>query len=148
MELAAAITAFLAPFLPHLLKVGQPVADAASKKLGEKFGEGTWERAKALWDKLRPKVEAKEAAKEAIGDVANAPEDEALQTVLRVQLEKLLAKDEALVQELAQLLQNQGEGSKNRNVINQTSTGEDAQQFGQVQGSNKVVRDVQGNITM
>ena len=148
MELAAAITAFLAPFLPHLLKLGQPVAEAAGKKLGEKFGEGTWDRAKALWSKLRPQVEAKEAAKEATEDVANAPDDEALQTVLRVQLEKLLGKDDTLAKELAQLLQDQAEGGKNQTVINQTAIGEDAQQFGQVQGSNKVVRDVQGDVTM
>jgi hypothetical protein len=57
-------------------------------------------------------------------------------------LEKLLAKDDTLTKELAQLLQDQAEGGKSQTVTNQTAIGEDAQQTGQVQAVVKVVRDV------
>ena len=57
--------AFLAPFLPYLLKVGENAAEEAGKKLGQQAGGGAWEKAKALWAKLRPKAEAKDAAQEA-----------------------------------------------------------------------------------
>ena len=55
-----ALTAFLAPCLPFLLeKVGAPALEGAASKLGE----DTWEKAKAIWGKLRPKVESTAAAK-------------------------------------------------------------------------------------
>jgi len=148
MELALVIAKFLAPFLPHLLKLGQPVADAAGKELGKKMGEGVWERAKALWSKLLPKIEAKEAAKEAVEDVAQTPDDESLQTVLKVQLEKLLAKDENLLKEIAKIMKEQSSAGINQVNISLTATGEDAQQIGQVGAGAKVVRDVKGNVSM
>ena len=49
VELAQKIAAFLLPFLPHLLKVGDKAAEEVGKKIG---GEG-WERAKALWERMR-----------------------------------------------------------------------------------------------
>jgi hypothetical protein len=98
----AVLTAFLVPFLPFLTKLGEKAAESAAGK----FGTDAWEKAKALWGKLLPKVEEKEAAKEAVADIANNPEDADLQTVLRMQLKKLLEKDEnaGLVKELAQLM--------------------------------------------
>jgi hypothetical protein len=48
-------------------------------------------------------VETKPAAQEAVQDVAKAPEDADAQAVLRLQLKKLLAEDEALAREVAQL---------------------------------------------
>jgi len=98
-QLAQTIAAFLSPFLPYLLKAGEKAAEEA----GKKFGCDAWERAKALWGKLRPKVEAKPAAQEAAQDVAKAPADADAQAALRLQLRKLLAEDEALTAEVARL---------------------------------------------
>ncbi len=97
--LARDVVAFLAPFLPYLLKAGEKAAEEAGKKLG---GDA-WERAKGLWDKLRPKVEAKPAAQEAVTDAAAEPQNEDAQVALRQQLKKILAEDEALAAEVARL---------------------------------------------
>lgn len=86
------IVKFLAPCLPFLMNVGNQVAEGASQKVGE---DG-WNKAKAIWAKLLPKMEAKEAAIEAATDVAENPEDEDLQASLRVQLKKILEADTAL----------------------------------------------------
>ncbi len=97
----AILTTFLAPFLPYLLKKGEQAADAAIQR----FGEAAWKRAQALWGKLRPKVEDKEAAREATEDVAGAPDDELARSALQLQLRKLIADDPDLAGELAEMLE-------------------------------------------
>ncbi len=97
----AVLAAFLAPCLPYLVKVGEQVAGQATEKLGA----AVWERASALWAKLRPKVEGKEAAREAAADVAADPGDRRARTALELQLEKLLAGSPALARELAGMLE-------------------------------------------
>jgi len=101
------LVAFLAPFLPHLLRLGEKVAEEAGKKLGA----AAWELAKALWERLRPKVEARPAAQEAVQDVAASPGDEDARATLRQQLKKLLAEDEALAAELARLWESRPAGA-------------------------------------
>ena len=98
--LAQQIVSFLTPFLPYLLKVGEKAAEEAGKKLGA----DAWERAKALWAKLRPKVEGKPAAQEAAADVAANPQDEDAQAALRHQLKKLLAEDESLLADVTPIM--------------------------------------------
>jgi len=96
--LAQNLISFLIPFLPYLLdKVGDAVAEVAV----EKSGEAAWEKAKALWGKLRGKREIEEAAR----DAAAMPDDPDAQAALRLQLRKLLASDETLAAEIAQLWQ-------------------------------------------
>ncbi|BAB74123.1 hypothetical protein ACN23B_12175 [Anabaena sp. FACHB-709] len=97
----ASIVTFLAPYLPSLLNVGSKVAEGAYQQAG---ADG-WDKAKAIWGKLHPKVEAKEAAKEAAGDLAENPEDKSFQTVLQVQLKKILDADTTLAEEIAKILQ-------------------------------------------
>ncbi|MHC5861925.1 MAG: hypothetical protein ACYTXK_34010, partial [Nostoc sp.] len=58
----ASLTLFLVPFLPFLLKLGNKAAEGAA----EKFGVDAWEKAKAIWAKLYPKVATKPAVQEAI----------------------------------------------------------------------------------
>jgi hypothetical protein len=95
----AALTAFLAPLLPRLLQLGERVGDAITQRAGDEvFGF-----ASRIWARLRGKVEEKEAAREAVADVARDPEDEDLVTVLRVQLKKLLTEDEELAAEVARI---------------------------------------------
>ncbi|MEI2583109.1 hypothetical protein [Scytonema sp. PRP1] len=136
------LTKFLAPFLPFLMNVGNKVFDGAVAKAGE----DAWDKAKAVWAKLQPKVETKPAALEAAADVAKAPDDEDLRVVLRVQLKKLLEQDEFLAQEIARIMQENAQDNSGDKVV-QNVTGENNQTLGSVQGS-KVVRDVQGNVTM
>ena len=94
------LTNLLSPILPFLIKGGEE----AAKEAGKQFGVDAWEKAKAVWGKLNPKIEAKEAAKEAVEDLARTPEDQDLQTALRVQLKKLLEKDELLAKEILQII--------------------------------------------
>jgi hypothetical protein len=133
MEIAT-LTAFISPFLPFLLKLGGKAAEKATESAAGKFGEASWSKAQAVWEKLSPKVEAKESAKEAALDVANAPEDEDLQVALRVQLKKLLAQDEALVNVIAQILQEDvTDGTPGIQIV-QTVMGNKNQVIGQVTG--------------
>ena len=103
-QLSTQLVQLLAPFLPYLLKGAKLAGQEAAKKLGEKTGEQGFEQVKALWDRLRPKMEARPAALEAAQDAAAHPDDEDALAVLRLQLKKLLAEDEALAQELVRLL--------------------------------------------
>ncbi|GAB1538535.1 hypothetical protein NUACC21_11970 [Scytonema sp. NUACC21] len=90
---------FLAPCLPFLLNVGNKALEGASEKLGE----DVWNKAKNIWGKLQPKVEAKEAAIEAAVDVAKNPELEDSQAALRQQLKKILESDSSLAAEIAKI---------------------------------------------
>ncbi|MBD2500474.1 hypothetical protein [Anabaena azotica] len=107
MDIVAPIVSLLAPHLPFLLNVGGKVAEGAYQQAGA----DAWDTVKAIWGKLKPKVEAKEAAKEAAIDLAGNPDDKALQTVLQVQLQKILSADTVLAEELAQILQTLAEKS-------------------------------------
>jgi hypothetical protein len=100
MEVAA-LASFLAPFMGYLLKAGEPLVEDAARKLNEK----AWEYAKALWGRLRPKVDQVPTARAAAEDLAEDPDDEDRLAALRVQLKKLLAADPALARELARVWQ-------------------------------------------
>lgn len=139
----ATLTAFLVPFLPFLMKIGTRATESAAQQ----FGEDAWNKAKAVWDKLYPRVEEKEAAKEAAEDVANAPDDEDLQTALRVQFKKLLESDPTLAQTIAQILKEDAPDGTPGTQIVQTVTGNQNQIIGQMTGG-KAIGTVQGNITM
>jgi hypothetical protein len=99
--LADTLTTFLAPALPYLVSGGKGLIQEAGKKLGEDAPE----LLKTLWAKLRPKVEEKPAAVEAVQDVAKAPEDSRTQTGLSIQLQKILEADSTLAAEIAKLLE-------------------------------------------
>jgi hypothetical protein len=95
------LTTFLVPFLPRLLKKGEALADKAIDQLGA----AAWERAQALWRRLRPKVEAKEAAREAVEGVAESPDDQAARGAFQFQLRSLLQADPDLAAELERMVQ-------------------------------------------
>ena len=96
--LAKEVALFLTPFLPYLLKAGEKAAEEA----GTKLGSAAWERAKGLWSRLRPQLEAKPTAQEAVTDTAAAPPDEDAQATLPLQLKKLLTENEELAREIEQ----------------------------------------------
>ncbi len=107
-----ALTAFLSPFLPFLMKAGEKAAEESGKKLGVE----AWDKAKALWGKLRPKIETKDAAMEAVEDVAIQSEDEDAQASLRHQLKKVLESDKTLAEEVSRLME-QGAGNETTDNI-------------------------------
>lgn len=140
----AMLTSFLAPFLPYLMNLGNKAAETAAGKLGE----DALNKAKAIWEKLQPKVEAKEAAKEAAEDVAAAPEDEDSLASLRKQLKKILENDPALAKEIAFLMQEDGATNSSGATFLPTVTGNENKTVGQMQGSGKFAGNVDGNVTM
>ena len=95
MELAQKISAFLLPLLPYLLKVRDKAAEEVGKKIG---GEG-WERAKALWEKLRRKKAVEQVAQTA----AALPDNQALRDALREEIAHALQEDGDLREEVARL---------------------------------------------
>jgi hypothetical protein len=95
--LAAQVAATLAPSVPYLLG---KVADQA----GHEIGRETLQQAQALWARLRPAVESRPSAHEAVNDVAEHPADQDAQAALRLQIRKVLAEDLGLSQELARVL--------------------------------------------
>jgi hypothetical protein len=88
------VALFLTPFPPYLLKTAE--------EAGEELGGDAWERAKGLWSRLRPQIEAKPTAQEAVTDTAAAPPDEDAQATLPLQLKKLLTENEELAREIEQ----------------------------------------------
>ena len=137
-----ALTAFLTPFLPFLLKLGKDATETATESAANKFGEAAWQKAQAIWTVLNPTVDAKETTKEAVTDAANNPEDEDYQAALRVQLKKLLANDAALAHQLTKILQSDRPNNAPTTQIAQTVTGNQNQTIGQVFGG-----QVFGNVT-
>jgi len=113
--LASSVTTALIPLLPYLLKAGEKAAEETGKTVA---GE-SWEWAKSLWTKLKPKVEAKPAALEAVQDAAQSPEDQDAQAAFRQQLKKLLTEDQLLAEEVNGWLE-QGEAAG----INVSAAGE------------------------
>jgi len=96
-----ALVAFLAPFLPHLLKAGEKVVDDAAGALTTEAGK----RAKELWQKIFPKVEERPSALGAATRVAANPEDARAQGALELELEELFKEDGALKQEVERLIE-------------------------------------------
>jgi hypothetical protein len=112
-QLPAQLVQLLAPFLPYFVKGLKLAGQEAAKELGEQASEQAFEQAKALWDKLRPKVEARPTALEAAQDAAAHPDDEDALAALRLQLKKLLAEDDSLAQEMTRLLEQARAAGKN-----------------------------------
>ena len=92
VELTQKIATFLMPLLPYLLKIGDKAAEEVGKKIG---GEG-WERAKALWERLRCKKSVEQVAQTA----AALPNNQALREALREEIARALAEDPALCEEV------------------------------------------------
>jgi hypothetical protein len=113
-----ALTAFLTPFLPFLIKFGEKSAESVASKVGE----DSWNKAKKVWDKLHPKIEAKEDAKVAAEQVAAKPDSKARQAVFQEELETLLKENPDLVEAITKIFQEKpaktSETQINQNVKN------------------------------
>jgi hypothetical protein len=139
MEVAA-LTAFLAPLLPHLLKIGDRVGEVVAENVGDEVVGF----ARRLWDRLRGKVEAKEAAREAVEDLAAAPDDEDLRIALKVQLRKLLDEDSELAADVERLWREAQLAGAPQLVNTVTASGAGAVAIGGYATGSTVTTSVQG----
>lgn len=131
----------LTPALPFLVKVG----GKASEGVGQKIGEDVWAKAKAIWSKLSPKVDADPAAKKAVEKVANDLENADRLTAAKLALQDLLEEHPDLAKELAELL-NDAPTQADRIQVNQSVQGNKNQTIGVMQGGN-ATGSVQGNVS-
>ena len=86
--LAANAVAVLAPYLSKAAETVIPKA------------------AEDLYKTVKARLSRRPAAEEALEDLKKSPSDEDAQAALRLQLKKMLAEDEAFVQELSERLEN------------------------------------------
>ncbi len=142
--LAQALTIFLTPALPYLLKAGEEAGKEAAKKIG---GDA-WGKAKELWGKLQPAVEAKPAAAEAAQDAAADPEDADAEGALRLQLKKILGADENLAQAVKRLLDEAGPTSYRAEVHGDGAIAQGPGAVAAGSGGIAVGGDVQGSVVV
>jgi hypothetical protein len=108
-----------APYLRQLSSTaGDEAAKEVTKQAGKALGDGSWNLAKTIWQKLRrAKPETKTAIDSAVSDVADDPDDADTHAALRVKLRRALNDDATLVEELTRLLHEAGitnvEGDQN-----------------------------------
>lgn len=113
------LAAFLSPFLPFFLKLGKQSVEKTADIASDEVRKAALHKARAIWNKLRPKIASKEAATEAVEDVARYPDNQDMQGSLRIQLTKLLEQDEALTRAIAEIMnENASDGTPGKQVIN------------------------------
>ena len=128
----ATITALLAPCLPFLLdKVGGSALESAAAKLGE----DTWNKAKAIWAKLRPQAESNAAVKVATEKLAEKPNSATWKAALEEELQTILEQDSDLAAAIAEILGEDATGSGIQNTIQQTVQENKGQVIGQMNDS-------------
>lgn len=101
MEIVTTLVEMLAPILPFLKKE----TEAAASEACNKFGSAAWEKAKELWEKLSPKVEAEPYANLGANGLAEKPADKKAIAVFKLGLENILNADPSLAEELKALIE-------------------------------------------
>jgi len=104
IQLAHNATDLLAPALPYFVPVAAEAGKEVVKSAASRISEATFRRAEALWQKLWPQAQDKPAMLQAAKDLAEMSEDEDAKAAFRLQLRKLLAADDALARDVANLL--------------------------------------------
>jgi hypothetical protein len=90
LEVAAAVTACLAPYTPYLIEAGKKFAGEAGKKFAGEAGGSAWKKAEQIWTKLVSGGDANEvkaAAKALSKDINDADFGELLAAAIRRHLE-------------------------------------------------------------
>lgn len=134
--LAEALVTLLAQALPTLVAAGEKAAGKAVEEVGKQAGAAASGKVKEIWDRLRGKVEEKEAAKDAVEDLAEDPDDADRQAALRRQLVKILQGDQQLAALLEPLVQ---EAARTEVTVTRVRAGKRGVAVG---------RDVHGPITI
>ena len=136
----AVLMQFLAPALPFLVKAGDKALDGAITKMGE----DAWDTAKAIWERLLPKVETDPTMKKAVEKAVIDPENADRQTSFRLALQDFLEENPNLANDLEQLLE---EKLPTVGVQQKAVT----QTIGKMDGGSKAVasiENVQGNVSL
>lgn len=103
-EIATAAATTLAPYLPYLVKAGKLAGAKALEEISKKGADASWERARALWDKIQTGSSEKPDVERAAELVAVQPDDLTYQKVLAKSLTSRLNENPSLAQELLTLL--------------------------------------------
>lgn len=122
---------------------------AAAGSAGSQIGTDAWEMAKKIWNKLHPKLSAKEDARIAAEQLAAKPESEARRAVFQEELEILLRENPDLAAAIAQIMQ-ESPFTTAAVQITQTVTHNEGQVIGQMTGGKAIGRvegTVQGNVS-
>jgi hypothetical protein len=98
--LAEALTSFLVPLLPRLVRMGEEDAEMA----GEKQVGDRWRDAKRLWRRLGPLVAETPEAVQAGEAAVTLPQNPEVQDTLATRLSALLESDPELADELERIL--------------------------------------------
>lgn len=80
-ELAAKVTVFLTPFLPYLIAGGE----ATAQELGKQFGKSAIDKARSIWDRLKPiskRQDFKKSLPALLEDPHSMPTQSAVATVV------------------------------------------------------------------
>jgi hypothetical protein len=103
-QVTATAVATLAPFMPFLVDAGKAVGLKFAEVISERGGEAAWNKAQALWSKLRSRFGDDPEVTSAATMVATKPEDEARQTMLAEVLGARLKENPDFAAEIFELL--------------------------------------------
>jgi len=104
LELAAAVTAFIAPYLPSLLKVGKFVGEKAAEQTIKMGTTKSLERAGELWNSIKAHLTEQTGLQDAARLVASEPGDNTYQKAFVKALVKLLENHPELSPKLIQAM--------------------------------------------
>ena len=94
------VVAVGALLVPYLSKSAERVATQASAAIGD----AAWGFGRRIWSKLGDRLAERPAAREAIDDVAAAPDDKGARAALERQLSKVLAAEPQLAAEIEDVI--------------------------------------------
>jgi hypothetical protein len=79
---------------PFLMKLGEKAVESGAEKIGEQSAEGILSKSQKIWNKIRPKLEAKESAKKAAEDMVRNTEDLNAYKLLRNEIHEIIEAPE------------------------------------------------------
>jgi hypothetical protein len=103
-QIAATTVTALAPFTPFLIEVGKAGGQKLTEMLAEKGGEAAWNKAQALWKKLKAHFGDDLEVTGALTMVSVKPEDENRQTILAEVLGVRLKEHPEIAEEIFNVL--------------------------------------------
>lgn len=132
-QLAADITAFLAPFMPVLVVAGE----ASIKEIGKKLGESSLEKAKAIWATIQPPASGDKKLEGMAMALADNPDDQDFQAAFAKVLLSQLADKPQLAEYLSTLVAH--DAAVQRVLVDQGSQVKDIRQRLSGSGEQKVI---------
>jgi len=103
-QLAAAVTAAVAPFAPYLIDSAKTVGQSFLTVIAEKGGEAAWDRAKQLWLRIQDRYPNAPSVRAASSALALSPDDRESQQFFAKKLLDQLQADREFAAQLLQTL--------------------------------------------